>query len=183
MRGPPAEGDWLCRGAKMGNQDNQNNQQKNNSMISVSRLWCTPSQCCDVATNPDNQKLDCNQPTFAPSARFWSSFCAGGGKGRRGKATSMTEFKEAFGKYMRYKHRGVSWKFDDKDNKPYTELGYEVKVVAMCKSCGRKAQGGGDGRRCCADYGIANRANLVSIVGMEVVYKGEDGAAPTDPLD
>jgi phage/plasmid-associated DNA primase len=102
---------------------------------------------------------------------------------RSGRTTTLTEFKEAFGKYMRYKHRGVSWKFDDEDRKPFVELGYEVKKVPMCKSCGGKAQGGGEGRRCCANYGMANRVNLVSIVGMEVVYRGDESPVQSDPLD
>ena len=91
---------------------------------------------------------------------------------RAGRTTTLTEFKEAFRKYMRFKHRGVPWRFDDDDRKPFLELGYMIDRLHLCKSCGRKAVGGGEGRRCCPDYAIANRVQRVSIVGMEVVYGG-----------
>ena len=91
---------------------------------------------------------------------------------RAGATTGMTAFKDAFRKYMKFKHATVNWKFDETNHMPFEELGYEVRKVQKCKACGKKAKGGDE--RCCLNYSTANRVKHVSIMNMEVVSEFAD---------
>lgn len=97
---------------------------------------------------------------------------------REGTFCSMADFKRAFGKYMSYQHRGVKWTFDEKNEAPFEELGYEVVDKNWCKACNQEARGGAD--RCCAAYSNANRTHAKRIVGMTIVR--EEAATAEDPL-
>ena len=85
---------------------------------------------------------------------------------KEGSLVVYKEFETAYAKYMRDNHatlKRTSIKVDDEC--AYGQLGYVVRKVNVCKSCGKQSLKG-----CCEAYSSENRKKIKVVLGIELVH-------------
>jgi hypothetical protein len=75
----------------------------------------------------------------------------------------LQDFKNRFLNYMRFRHPNVKYRWTS-DYSTFNRLGYNVKIMHICKACGSHATS-----KCCYRYSIANRSKRYVIENLVCV--------------
>ncbi|KAI8815684.1 uncharacterized protein EV422DRAFT_572497 [Fimicolochytrium jonesii] len=80
---------------------------------------------------------------------------------------TLDDVKKMFMNYMKFNHPQVKYTWDENDLTTFKQLGYEISLLHICKSCGKKAKGGKE--PCCEHYHAANRTKRTYVYDLEMV--------------
>ncbi len=94
-----------------------------------------------------------------------------------GKMLLCADLKKQFDKFMKFNHKDIKYQWDNESIAPILQdLGYELKQVNMCKSCGCEARSG-----CCQNYNNRyNRVKRYVVHNMELRIENRSSAIDYD---
>ena len=84
----------------------------------------------------------------------------------KGSMTNWEDFKNAFDKYISFKHKNTNYNLSTSELAPFLRLGYTLVKKKMCTICRKPSAKG-----CCEGYSKANRVERTWITDMEIVHE------------